>query len=264
MQNTKQIQRALKAAGFDPGLIDGDYGKNTRYAVSRFQESRGLNINGDADPITLAALFGEPAAPAPVSGLLTREVIIKVCPSASPALVNAIATNADSIAAAGITTPLRAAHFLSEIATETGGLRAIEENLNYSAKRLVQVFPSRFKTLAAAQPYANNPQALANKVYGGRLGNTQPGDGWRYRGGGLMQTTGRYNYTRAGHEDDPEALRQPVPALKSALAFWSDNGLNALADSDNVEAVRKRVNGGTNGIAETRIYLKKAKAALRA
>ena len=262
MADVREIQCALKGLGLYAGKIDGDYGKITRDAVMEFQELNDLQVDGDAGPITLRRLLGQPTAPA--SGLITVDVIKKIAPNASGAIVNAIVGNGEAIAQAGITTPLRAAHFLAQIATETGGLRILEENLNYSAKRLTQVWPSRFKTLAAAKPYANNGRALANNVYGGRLGNINPNDGWDYRGGGMMQTTGRSNYRRAGHENDPDALRQPVPALMSALQFWHDNGLNALADLDVVEAVRRRINGGTTGIDETRNYLKKAKAALGA
>lgn len=112
-------------------------------------------------------------------------------------------------------TPLRhLAYILATIAHETGQkMQPIEENLNYSAKRLTEVWPKRFPTLASAKPYASNPKALAGKVYGGRkeLGNTQPGDGWRYRGRGLPQITGRANYAKFGIADTPDdALKMSV------------------------------------------------------
>lgn len=187
--------------------------------------------------------------------LITAERMRVFLPRAKSELIAAIVEGQSALDAAGINTPRRVQHFLAQIATETGGLTAIEENLNYSAKRLCQVWPKRFPTIASATPFARNPQKLANKVYGGRLGNREPDDGWRYRGGGMLQTTGRENYRRAGHEDDPEALRKPVTALASALKFWRDHDLNALADRDDLAAVRKKINGGENGLSEAKRYL---------
>lgn len=192
-----------------------------------------------------------------------KRLIAAVAPKARADIVAAFVAADEPIVAAGITTPVRIAHFLAQVATETGGLVSVEENLSYSAKRLCEVWPKRFPTLASAAPYANNPKALAEKTYGGRLGNVQPGDGWRYRGGGALQTTGRDNYRKAGFEANPDALRTPAVALATALTFWIDNRCNALADTDDVEAVRRRVNGGLTGIADCRLYLARAKAALR-
>lgn len=194
--------------------------------------------------------------------MVNSEQIQSLAPTAKPELVAAIVRNWAAAQRAGINTPVRTQHFLAQIATETGGFRSIDENLNYSAKRLREVWPSRFKTDAAARQYANQPEKLANFVYGSRLGNGPPssGDGWRYRGGGFIQTTGRANYGRAGYENDPAALRDPDRGFLAALTFWTDNGLNALADTDDVTAVRKRINGGINGLAEAKRYTAKAKA----
>ncbi|MCJ2139669.1 peptidoglycan-binding protein [Methylobacterium sp. E-066] len=192
-----------------------------------------------------------------------KRILRAVAPSARADVIAAFITADDRIAAAEISTPLRLAHFVAQMATESGGFTRLEEDLFYSAERLVAVWPKRFPTLAAAKPYARNPKALAEKVYGGRMGNVQPGDGWRYRGGGLMQNTGRANYRAAGFEADPDRLRTPVGAVAAALTFWADNGCNALADADDVEALRRRINGGDNGLPECRAYLAKAKSALR-
>ena len=192
-----------------------------------------------------------------------KRILPAVAPDARADLVAAFVAADGRIAAAEITTPLRLAHFLAQVATETGGLARLEEGLSYTAERLCAVWPTRFPTLAAAKPFARNPKALAEKVYGGRLGNVRPGDGWRYRGGGALQTTGRTNYRAAGFEADPERLRTPGPALAAALTYWVDHDCNALADADDVEALRRRVNGGTIGLSECRAYLAKAKAALR-
>lgn len=190
--------------------------------------------------------------------ILTEARIRAFAPSAAPGVVAVLAAPG-ALDRAVITTPLRVHHFMAQIAVESGGLSKLEENLNYSAKRLTQVWPKRFPTIAAATPFARNPEKLANKVYGGRLGNTQPGDGWRYRGSGLMQTTGRGNFRAAGHEDDPETLRQPAGALASALKFWTDHNCNAFADRNDIVGLRKVINGGDNGLDDARIWLAKAK-----
>jgi len=203
--------------------------------------------------------------------MVTAAQIKKFAPTAKPALVTAIVDNWSDAVAAGIVTDLRLQHFFSEIATETGGLRSVEESLNYtSAQRIYDVFKGpakapRFKSVAECKPYVRQPQKLAIKVYGGRLGNAAAPstDGWDYRGGGMMQTTGRSNYRDMGFENNPEALRDPVTAFKTAVREWSKRGCNAMADRDDVVAVRKAINGGTNGLAETREYLKKAKAVFK-
>lgn len=192
---------------------------------------------------------------------ITRGQLTRFAPVAKPELVDALVEGAEDIRKAGITTPLRLQHFLTQLATETGGFRATEENMRYSAERMTKVWPSRFPTVASAKPYAMNPEKLANKVYGGRLGNNQAGDGWRYRGGGMMQTTGRTNYRAAGFEDNPDELRSnPRTALLSALKFWSDNHCNRFADADDLVGLRRRINGGTHGLSDARNYLAKAKA----
>ncbi|AZO81274.1 hypothetical protein BLM15_07440 [Bosea sp. Tri-49] len=170
-------------------------------------------------------------------------------------------------------TKLRTAHFLAQIATETGGLTALEESLNYSIEGLLKTFSRKRIAKAQAEALGRKPgraadqEAIANVLYGGawgeaNLGNTKPDDGWRYRGGGLMQTTGRANYRRAGYEANPEALRTPRGGLAAALTFWSNNDLNRVADRDDITALRKVVNGGTNGLPEAKAYLAKAKKAL--
>ncbi|HUG23535.1 LysM peptidoglycan-binding domain-containing protein [Piscinibacter sp.] len=161
-----------------------------------------------------------------------------------------------AMAAHGIHTPQQQAAFLGQIGVESGQLRTVSENLNYSAQRLTQVWPKRFPTLESAQPYAHNPQALANHVYANRNGNGNEasGDGWKYRGGGLMQTTGRANYRAAGFEDNPQALREDATAADSAGRFWQDNGLNARTDSSlsrsDYNGITRTVSGGLNHAQE--------------
>jgi putative chitinase len=156
--------------------------------------------------------------------------------------------------AAAIDTRLRMAAFLANVAHETGGGRVLVENLSYSADRIRAVWPSRFPDAASADPFARNPEGLANKVYGGRMGNSDPGDGWRFRGRGLIQVTGRTNYTMLAKHTGrslyslPEWLETKDGAAKGACLYWMQNGLNATADTGDIAAVRRRVNGGTVGL----------------
>ncbi len=146
--------------------------------------------------------------------------------------------------------------FLAQIGHESGGLTITEENLNYSAARLMAVWPSRFRTLEAAQPFANDPQKLANKVYADRMGNGSPasGDGWRFRGRGYAQITGRDGYRAIGAVamidliTDPDAAARPATALRVACAFWQWKGLSVSADRGDFIANTKRWNGGTIGM----------------
>jgi len=144
--------------------------------------------------------------------------------------------------------------FLGQILHESEGLTRFGENLNYSAERMMVVWPSRFPTLASAQPYARNPEALANKVYGGRMGNTRPGDGWRYRGRGPIQLTGHDNYAFVGKligQDLivlPELMEQPGFALEASIAWWEDRIPDSMVGD--IERVTRRVNGGLTGLAD--------------
>ena len=192
--------------------------------------------------------------------LVTVDRLKKLAPTAQPDLIAAVAAGWPEMVRAGINTPARVAAFIATIATETGGFRVLSENLNYtSVARLRAVWPSRFKSDAAAVPYVRNPEGLANLVYGKRLGNYAANDGWRFRGGGFIQTTGRDNYRAAGHEVDPDALRTPKAGFTAAVKFWSDAKVNALADIGVAKDIRKRVNGGSIGLSEFTAYLTKAR-----
>jgi putative chitinase len=147
--------------------------------------------------------------------------------------------------------------FLGQVLHESAMLTRTEEGLNYSPERLQVVWPSRFASPAAAMPYAHNPRALANYVYGGRYGNTGPDDGWLYRGGGLIQTTFRSNYRKLGAalglplEEKPELLRtDKTIALRSAVSWWEGNVPDEVMGD--LVKVRKAVNGGTVGLEDTK------------
>lgn len=144
--------------------------------------------------------------------------------------------------------------FLGQVLHESAGLTQFAENLSYSAERLCKIWPSRFHTLADARPYARNPEALANRVYGGRMGNVEPGDGWRFRGRGPIQLTGRNNYAAVGEligQDltvIPELMEQPRYALEACIAWWEDRIPDSMLGDP--EKVTRRVNGGLIGLAD--------------
>lgn len=144
--------------------------------------------------------------------------------------------------------------FLGQVLHESADLTQFSEGLNYSAERLVEVWPTRFPTLADARPYAHNPEALANRVYGGRMGNVELGDGWRFRGRGPIQLTGRANYAFVGDlvgQDLtvlPELMEQPRYALEATIAWWEDRIPDSMLGDP--EKVTKRVNGGLIGLAD--------------
>ena len=154
--------------------------------------------------------------------------------------------------------PRRVAAFLATIAHESNGGRRLEENLSYSAHRLVAVWPRRFPTLQTAYPYERNPEGLAERVYGGRMGNVRPGDGWRYRGRGLIMLTGAAGYAEAAEAtglpllSQPDLAAEPEGAAAIACWWWHANGCNELADAGEVEPWRKRVNGGLIGLDDVR------------
>ena len=173
-----------------------------------------------------------------------------------------------------ITTDQRIAGFISQCAHESMDFNAMSENLNYREETLNKVFPRYFGPgKRNAAEYAKNPEKIANYVYmdefrTSKLGNTQPGDGWRFRGRGLKQLTGRDNYTRFAKDYDMTAeeaaewLETKEGALASALWFWNTNKLNAIADTGNVAALTKKINGGDIGLADRQARYAKAMAAL--
>jgi putative chitinase len=173
-----------------------------------------------------------------------------------------------------ITTDQRIAGFISQCAHESMDFNAMSENLNYREETLNKVFPRYFGPgKRNAAEYAKNPEKIANYVYmdefrTSKLGNTQPGDGWRFRGRGLKQLTGRDNYTRFAKDYDMTAEEAAVwvetkeGALASALWFWNTNKLNAVADTGNVAALTKKINGGDIGLADRQARYTKAMAAL--
>jgi putative chitinase len=184
--------------------------------------------------------------------LITADQLRKAAPSGKAEIVNAIATHADDVFTKyNLTTLARVWGFMSVALEETGGLRVLSEGLNYSAARAHQIFPRIFPTVQSAAPYANNQEAFANKVYGGRMGNVHPDDGWRYRGQGLIQITGHDNFalleglTKLPLLDHPEMVTSPDHMLECAVALFARyKGILDYADRANWHAVWALVGSG--------------------
>lgn len=201
---------------------------------------------------------------------ITSEQIQKIYPGAK---------NVDAFVAAfnkyagefGINTRLRVCHFLAQALHESAGLSAMEENLNYSFTGLTSTF-GRYFDSKTAMAYARKPQKIASRVYANRMGNGNEasGEGWKYRGRGIFQLTGKDNYkayndylTAGGMKVDlianPDLLLQSPGCYKSAFWYWNSRGLNAIADRDDSVSVRRKINGGTIGIDKVNVLLLRAK-----
>ena len=260
-EDVKKLQAKLGLAA------DGVFGAGTAAAVKKWQAENGLTADGIVGDGTWTKMFSTPQV------VKEDKIIIPTVVSASSVgglkldrlkghiPDSVIAQIPETAAKFNITNNLRLAHFLAQCGHESGGFRAVQENLNYSAKGLATTFRKYFLTEAAAGPYARNPQKIASKVYGGRMGNgpESTGDGFKFRGRGYIQLTGKDNYTRFAKfigEDtvnNPDLVATKYP-LASAAFFFDSNKLWAICDqgatSAVVTAVTKRVNGGTIGLAD--------------
>ena len=245
----------------------GKFGPKTEAALIEWQKANGLQADGIAGPFTLSKLGIEAlpqTAPAPVP--VVAPVAI---PNSGFKLHNlkghipdaVIAQIPDTAARFNITNPLRLAHFLSQCGHESGGWKAVRENLNYSAKGLMGIFKKYFPNATLANAYQRQPEKIANRVYASRMGNgnEHSGDGYKYRGRGYIQLTGKDNYTKFDATvpenivGDPELVATKYP-LASAAFFFNSNKLWAICDQGAtplvVTAVTKRVNGGTIGLPD--------------
>ena len=196
---------------------------------------------------------------------LTKKQLAELIPG-NPYLDNWLEALNEILPEYEIDTPKRVAAFIAQCAHESGGFRALKENLNYKAESLLKVFPKYFKTLAEANAYAKQPEKIANKIYGGRMGNgpESSGDGFRYCGRGLIQLTGKENYTWFAEslempvEDVPEYLQTFEGAVQSACWFWETNKLNQWADKGDILTLTKRINGGTIGLEDRKKHYEHA------
>lgn len=200
--------------------------------------------------------------------------ILTLAPSARSSYRDAFAAGQKVLDQFGISeTPLRIAHFVAQIMHESGALTIQFENLNYSPERLPKVWPSRFLPKGPLNPieFAHSPEKLANVVYGGRMGNINPGDGFLYRGRGLLQLTGKDSYSeatkilRASNSNTPDFTKTPDAVidaqwcLKVAASEWFSKGCNEAADQDLINTVTRRINGGLVGLAERIEWTKRTK-----
>ena len=243
------------SANFQGGNVEGVCNKNLM--IPDGQPSNG------AEPVTSTTL----------SALLTRTiaVVTQLGPQAKNNYLQAIREGGPMFEEHGITTPLRMSHFMAQAMTETGGFKVLRESMSYSVPRMLQIFGvgnhSAKITAAEAPSLAHNERALAERVYGlgnprkaNELGNTQPGDGFLFRGNGVLQTTGRGAHKRMGRafgldfEANPDLVTAPEHALKPALKEWSDNNLNRFADQNDIRTITKRINGGLNGFEDRKTF----------
>ena len=261
--NNEDVKKLQVKLGVEPM---GNFGPKTEEAVKAWQLKNGLSPDGIVGPATWAKIMGEPIAaqaapsqpstpiPAQIAGLKLDKLKGHI-PDAVIAMIP------DTAAKFAINTPLRLAHFLAQCGHESGGFKATQENLNYSAKGLNGIFKKYFPTEAAAAAYARQPQKIASKVYANRMGNgtEASGEGYKFRGRGYIQLTGKENYTAFGKSIGEDMTANPdkvasTYALLSAAWFFSKNGLHKMADegaSDTVVTkITKRVNGGTIGLPD--------------
>jgi putative chitinase len=261
----KQLQTKLGITN------DGNFGPGTEKALKAWQQANGLTADGVAGPTTLAKL-GIVETTAPVAAVPASSFKLAALKGHIPDAV--IAQIPDAAAKFGITTPLRLAHFLAQCGHESGGFKAVSENLNYGAKGLRGIFAKYFPTDALAAAYERKPEKIANRVYASRMGNgaEASGDGYKFRGRGYIQLTGKDNYTAFDKtvEDDilanPDLVATKYP-LASAGFFFKSNSLWAVcdkgADTAAVTAVTKRVNGGTIGLEDRIKHFKEYYALLK-
>ena len=186
---------------------------------------------------------------------ITSQQLLQILPNAGPVVGVFVPVLNGAMNRYQIVGTKRIAAFIAQVGHESGQLKLLVENINYSADALRKTWPARFD-VELGNAVARKPEQIANIVYGNRMGNTAAGDGWKYRGRGLIQITGKNNYRACGEAlaldliAQPELLEKPQHAGMSAAWFWATNGLNTLADSGNIDAITQRINSGQTGAAD--------------
>lgn len=265
----KAAQQLLVDAGYNLGAsgptrngVDGDWG----------QKSINASIHHLASQTEKPAT--QPNTPSSKPVLIDPAAFKTFAPKAKPGVYEA----AEAVAQEFGFSPLVTAHWLGQMFVESAGFTVFTENLNYSVDALINKFGRHRISVADARTFgridgqrAANQNAIANIIYGGEwgrvnLGNTQPGDGWRFRGGGPGQTTGRANYAEIGYEDNPDAIRgieNIKEGMRAFATFFVRHNCVPAAAADNVELVTKRVNGGQSHLEERRAATKRAKSVVK-
>ncbi len=262
--DVKKLQEKL---GVD---VIGKFGPKTEAAVKGWQAAHGLTPDGVVGDATWAKMFAQPVvqfpAVAPQPAVQNTTFKLDKLKGHVPQFI--LDQIPDTAARFGITTPLRLAHFLAQCGHESGGFQKFSENLNYGAKGLLGIFSKYFKTIEKAKAYERKPEKIANLVYANRMGNGDEasGDGWKHRGRGALQTTGKSNYQDfAKFMNMPEILTNPDLVatkypLASAAFFFKKNNLWAICDKGSSEEVvtlvTKKVNGGTIGLPDRKKHFK--------
>lgn len=205
--------------------------------------------------------------------MVTLELLQKICPKTKKEVLQKYVDPLNKVAKAHgiLENNKRLAAFLAQLAHESGGFNFTRENLNYSAKALQTIFKKYYPTDKDALAHERKPEMIANRVYANRMGNgnEQSGDGWSYRGRGLIQLTGKENYTKFATSvkkslnETVEYLETPEGAVESAAWFWTRNRLNELCDKDDFITLTKRINGGVNGLADRKHHYELALSVLK-
>lgn len=274
----KEIQQLLKLSKLYTGEVDGQIGLETLRSIQKMPTAVSKTLqtllkNGGYYQGSIDGIFGPQCYKAFNSLIpkptLTAVRLQKIYPGANPKFIADINNMANEW---DITTKAQFCLFLANVLVESGGFndKDLRENFNYRAEVLHKTFKKYIGSVDQARALlAKGPEAIANHVYGGRLGNgAYNGDGWRYRGGGLIQTTGLYNFSVTGkaiNEDlvnFPTRIADPKIAVKSAMYYWKSRNCGQFADRMEVTLCRKAINGGSNGLDEVNQYFLKAWAFL--
>lgn len=235
---------------------------------------QGVDVEGFSKKTLMAPdVSGASGGTGSFAALLTKTLaaINHLSDGPNPKYIQAIRNGGPQFESHGITTPLRMAHFMAQAMAETGGFTVLRESMSYSVPRMLKIFGEHHHsarvTAAEAPSLAHNEHALAERVYGfgnptkaEELGNTEAGDGFRYRGNGVLQMTGRKAHRLAGEangldfEGNPDLATLPENALKPALKEWSDGNLNHFADQNDIRTITLRINGGLNGFDDRKTF----------